>query len=88
MITVNNVAIGTFNWNESEQARIEKNRFLYEGEIFEGLRFCKFRNGRHTRIHLVIREEDWVKLFQDSVKKGVFSKKTISAMKKCLNSGD
>jgi hypothetical protein len=84
MVTVEHKAVGKFNWDESEQARIERNLFALNGKTWEGLRFCKYRNGRHNRVHLVIEEENFVELFQDAVKNGVFSRQTLQAMRKAL----
>jgi len=84
MVTVQQKAVGKFNWDDSDQARIERNVFALNGKTWEGLRFCKNRNGRHNRVHLVIEEEDFVELFQDAVKNGVFSRQTLQAMRKTL----
>jgi len=84
MTTVEQRAVGTFDWDDSEQARIERNMFALKGKTWEGLRFCKNRNGRHNRVHLVIEEENFVALFRDAVKNGVFSSETLKGLKIAL----
>ncbi|HYL46419.1 MAG TPA: hypothetical protein VEU52_05295 [Candidatus Limnocylindrales bacterium] len=84
MITVEQKAVGKFNWDDAEQARIERNLFVLNGRTREALRFCKNRNGRHNRVHLVIQEEDFVELFQDAVKNGVFSPQTLQGLRAAL----
>ena len=84
MITVEQKAAGQFNWDGSEQARIERNVFALDGKVWEGLRFCKNRNGRHNRVHLVIEEENFVALFRDAVEKGVFSPQTLQGLRNAL----
>jgi hypothetical protein len=86
MITVEQRAVGVFNWDEDgkEQARIERNVFLREGEVWEALRFCKNRNGRHNRVHLVIKEEDFVDLFRSAIENGVFQPKIVSELRNIL----
>ena len=84
MVTVEQRAVGTFDWDDSEQARIERNMFALNGKTWEGLRFCKNRNGRHNRVHLVIEEENFVELFRDAIKKGVFSPNTLRALRIAL----
>jgi hypothetical protein len=80
MVTVEHRAVGTFEWNDRDQARIERNLVALDGKSWEALRFCKSRNGRHNRVHLVITEEDFVQLFADAVKNGVFSDEAIRRM--------
>jgi hypothetical protein len=84
MITVEQKAVGRFDWDDSEQARIERNVFALNGRTLEALRFCKNRNGRHNRVHLVIQEEDFVELFRDAVKNGVFSPQTLQGLRTAL----
>ncbi len=84
MITVQHKAAGKFNWDDTEQARIERNVFALDGKTWEGLRFCKNRNGRHNRVHLVIEEENFVELFRDAVKNGVFSPATLQGLRIAL----
>jgi len=84
MVTVETLAAGVYNWNKEDQARLERNKILYQGELFQALRFCRFRNGRHTRVHLVITEEDWIRLFENAVQNGVFSSESRNAMMACL----
>jgi hypothetical protein len=86
MITVEHRAVGTYDWpgSANEQARIERNLFAQNGVTWEGLRFCKNRNGRHNRVHLVIQEDGFVDLFQDSVRNGVFSPETLQKLRVVL----
>src|SRR5580704_5736625 len=85
MVTVEQRAAGTFDWNGTEQARIERNLCVLNGRSWEALRFCKNRNGRHNRVHLVITEDDFVPLFADAVKNGVFSAAAIRQMSAILS---
>src|ERR1700677_1846387 len=50
----------------------------------EGLRFCKNRDGRHNRVHLVISEDEFIDLFRDAVEKGVFRAKTLDRLRSIL----
>jgi hypothetical protein len=84
MVTVQHCAVGKFDWDESEQARIERNVFALNGKTWEGLRFCKNRNGRHNRVHLVIEEKNFVELFRDAVKNGVFGQETLQQLRSML----
>lgn len=81
MVTIEQRAVGVFNWGEDEQARIERNVFAQDGEIREALRFCKNRNGRHNRVHLVIEERDFVDLFRSAVQNGVFQEETLQKLR-------
>ncbi|MFZ0580752.1 MAG: hypothetical protein WAN72_02060 [Candidatus Acidiferrales bacterium] len=85
MVTVEQRAVGTYNWNDVEQARIERNLFAFDGEVSEKLRFCKNRNGRHNRVHLVIEESSFVELFASAVKNGVFSEPAIRRLRSVLD---
>jgi hypothetical protein len=85
MVTVEHRAVGTFEWSPREQARIERNLVALDGKSWEALRFCKNRDGRHNRVHLVITEEDFVSLFADAVKNGVFSDTAIRRMNASLS---
>lgn len=85
MVTVEQRAVGTFAWNGSDQARIERNLFAFDGEVSEKLRFCKNRNGRHNRVHLVIEEENFVELFRSAVENGVFSQASLQRLRNILN---
>jgi hypothetical protein len=87
MITIEQRAVGVFNWDADEQARIERNVFAQDGEIREALRFCKNRNGRHNRVHLVIEEKDFVDLFRSAVQNGVFQEETVQKLRGILNPG-
>lgn len=84
MITLEQRAVGTFNWSDVDQARIERNVFSLDGETWEGLRFCKYRNGRHNRVHLVIAESDFIELFRDAVRNGVFHQETLDQFRAIL----
>jgi hypothetical protein len=72
MITLSQLAVGTYRWNQREEARLERNVFAFEGRTFEALRFCKYKNGRHTRVHLVISRDEFLELFQSAAENGVF----------------
>jgi hypothetical protein len=85
MTTIEHRAAGTFQWNQRDQARIERNLVALDGKSWEALRFCKSRNGRHNRVHLVITEDDFVQLFDDAVKNGVFSEDAIRKMRATLS---
>ena len=80
MNTMQQRAVGVCQLDEQNQARIEKNLFSVNGNTWEALRFCKHKNGRHNRVHLVLDEDAFVKLFGDAVKNGVFSPKTLGAL--------
>lgn len=84
MITLEQRAVGVYRWDERDEARIERNLFALKGETWEGLRFCKNRNGRHNRVHLVIGEEEFVELFRDAVEKGVFHPETLEQLRAIL----
>jgi hypothetical protein len=84
MVTVQQRAVGTFNTDEQQQARIERNLFALEGRSWEALRFCKNKNGRHNRVHLVIEEAHFVELFRDAVNNGVFSEEAIQRLRNIL----
>jgi hypothetical protein len=85
MVTIEQRAVGVFNWGDDEQARIERNVFAQDGEIREALRFCKNRNGRHNRVHLVIEERDFVDLFRSAVQNGVFQEETLQKLRGIVN---
>lgn len=85
MVTIEQRAVGVFNWGDDEQARIERNVFAQDGEIREALRFCKNRNGRHNRVHLVIEERDFVDLFRSAVQNGVFQEETLQKLRAIVN---
>jgi hypothetical protein len=81
MTTLRHLSVATFDWPDTkDQARIERNQFLYGDEIIEALRFCKHNDGRHVRVHLVITEEHWLGLFMSAVENGVFSPSALHAM--------
>lgn len=87
MNTIRHIAIGKLDWDEHNQARIERNLFSRDGETWEALRFCKTRDGRHNRVHLVIDEDRFVDLFADAVKSGVFTDAAVSRLRAVLDSG-
>lgn len=84
MITLEQRAVARYRWNDKDEARIERNLFALNGDTWEGLRFCKNRNGRHNRVHLVIGEQEFVELFQDAVEKGVFQQETLEQLRAIL----
>ncbi len=84
MITLEHRAFGSYDWNERDEARIERNVVARNGETWEALRFCRYRNGRHTRVHLVIREEEFVDLFRDAVRNGVFHQEGLDRLRQIL----
>jgi|SRR5271170_6662495 len=84
MNTVEHRAVGSFRWDEHDEARIERNLFAHNGDTWEALRFCKNRDGRHNRVHLVIGESEFVELFRDAVEKGVFHQQTLERLSAIL----
>ncbi len=84
MVTLEHKAVGVYDWDEEGQARIERNVFAEDGETFEALRFCKQRNGRHNRVHLVIQEKHFVRLFEDAVRNDVFHQETLDQLRAIL----
>jgi hypothetical protein len=84
MVTVEQRAVGKFDWDEEEQARIERNVVALGGKTWEALRFCKNRNGRHNRVHLVIEEKNFPALFRSAVENGVFSEDTLQELRAAL----
>jgi hypothetical protein len=85
MATVEYRAVGSHPLDEHNEARIERNLFAFEGQTWEGLRFCKNRDGRHNRVHLVIGEDEFVQLFQNAVENGVFRQKTVDRLRVILS---
>ena len=77
MNTIEQRAVGVCHLDEHNEGRIERNLFQANGTTWEALRFCKNKDGRHNRVHLVIDEEQFVQLFRDAVKNGVFSPWTL-----------
>ena len=77
MVTLRHLAAGKYRWNKREEARLERNLFALDGNTFEALRFCKYKNGRHTRVHLVIGTEEFLPLFRDAVENGVFDREDL-----------
>jgi hypothetical protein len=84
MITLEQRAVGSYKWDEHDEARIERNLFALDGDTWEGLRFCKNRDGRHNRVHLVISEDEFVDLFRDAVANGVFRSQTLERLRAIL----
>jgi len=85
MLTIEQRAAGTYDWEgTAQQARIERNLFALNGRSWEALRFCKNKNGRHNRVHLVIEEANFVELFRSAVENGVFSEATIRDLRNLL----
>jgi len=82
MTTIEQRAAGIYRWNTMDEARIERNLVAYDGETFESIRFCKNREGRHLRVHLVVREDEFVELFRDAAEKGVFATETLLQLAK------
>jgi hypothetical protein len=85
MVTVEHRAVGTRRMRSGDEARIERNLFAHNEETWEGLRFCKNRNGRHNRVHLVIGEDEFADLFQSAVENGVFRQKTLDRLRAILS---
>ncbi len=78
MVTAERIASGSCKLDDQgNEGRIERNVFIRNGKTWEALRFCKNKNGRHNRVHLVLDEDAFVELFRDAVKNGVFSPKTL-----------
>jgi hypothetical protein len=86
MVTIEQRAVGSYHWPDGDgnEARIERNLFALDGDTWEALRFCKHHNGRHNRVHLVIGEDDFVKLFGEAVRNGVFHPPTLNALRLIL----
>jgi hypothetical protein len=84
MITLEQRAVGSYRWDDHDEARIERNLFALNGDTWEALRFCKNRDGRHNRVHLVIGEPEFVDLFRDAVAKGVFHAETLEQLRAIL----
>lgn len=85
MNTIEQRAVGVCNLDDHNEARIERNLFNANGTTWEGLRFCKNKDGQHNRVHLVIDEEKFVELFQSAVKNGVFSPRTLGKLMAIMN---
>lgn len=84
MSTLKHLAVGSVRLRGPDEARIERNLFVENGDTFEALRFCKNRNGRHNRVHLVIKEPDFVQLFASALQEGVFGARTIEQLRSIL----
>ena len=81
---IKHLALAALPRGKDEEARIERNLFVREGETLEALRFCSNRGGRHSRVHLVITEEDFAGLFGHAVENGVFGEATLAALRAAL----
>jgi hypothetical protein len=88
MNTIEQRAVGICHLDEHNEARIERNLFQVNGTTWEGLRFCKNKDGQHNRVHLVLDEHKFVQLFEDAVKNGVFHPQTIERLKMVLERRD
>ena len=88
MNTIEQRAVGVCRLNANDEGRIERNLFGANGETWEALRFCKNKNGRHNRVHLVLEEDKFVELFEDAIKNGVFHQQTIDRLKMILERRD
>ena len=88
MNTIEQRAVGVCQLNAKDEGRIERNLFGANGETWEALRFCKNKDGRHNRVHLVLEEDKFVELFEDAVKNGVFHQQTIDRLKVILERRD
>jgi hypothetical protein len=85
MSTIENRAVGTCQLDDHNEGRIERNLFAVDGGTWEALRFCKNKDGRHNRVHLVIHKEKFVELFRSAVKNGVFGPRTLGELMVILN---
>jgi len=74
--------------NDHDEGQVESNLFGREGETWGVLRFCYKKNGEHSRVHLVLDEEKFVELFEDSLKYGAFDQQTIDRLKMILERRD
>ena len=88
MNTIKHLAVGRTPLAGPDEARIERNLFAENGDTFEALRFCKNRNGRHNRVHLVIKERDFVRLFGDAVENRVFHQETLAELRVILGKAE
>jgi hypothetical protein len=88
MNTIEQRAVGACQLDKHNQGRIERNLFNANGKTWEALRFCKNKDGRHNRVHLVLDEEKFVELFADAVRNGVFRQRTIDRLKIALERRD
>jgi len=82
MSTIKHLAVGQVDLEtvEGDVGRIERNLFALNGATFEALRFCKNRNGRHNRVHLVLTESAFADLFEDALQKQVFAPYTLDRL--------
>ncbi|HKM90915.1 MAG TPA: hypothetical protein VJX29_09875 [Candidatus Acidoferrales bacterium] len=81
MSTIKHLAVSQVDLGRGgDTGRIERNLFAQNGETFEALRFCKNRNGHHNRVHLVLSESAFARLFEDAVQKKVFAEDTLTRL--------
>src|SRR5258708_33684099 len=80
MNTIESRAVGKRQLDDHNEGRIERNLFAVNGGTWEALRFCKNKDGQHNRVHLVIDEENFVELFRNAVKNGVFHPRTLGEL--------
>jgi hypothetical protein len=88
MSCVEQKAVGRHKLDDHNEGRIERNVFARDGKAWEALRFCKNKDGRHNRVHLVLDQENFVELFKDAVKNGVFSQPILDQLKTILEQRD
>jgi hypothetical protein len=84
MNTIEQRAVGVCPLDDHNEARIERNLFQVDGTTWEGLRFCKNKDGEHNRVHLVLDEEKFVDLFRNAVENGVFRPRTLGELRAIL----
>ncbi len=84
MNTIESRAVGKCQLDDHNEGRIERNLFAVNGGTWEALRFCKNKDGQHNRVHLVIDEGNFVELFRNAVKNGVFSPRTLGDLRVIL----
>jgi hypothetical protein len=89
MRTLKHIRVGELDLkNGGDVARIERNLFAnVNGEVFEALRFCKRHNGRHNRVHLIVKDHEFAELFVAAYEQNVFSPETIARVLETLQRG-
>src|SRR5260370_40662842 len=88
MNTIESRAVGACQLDDHNEGRIERNLCAVNGGTWEALRFCKNKDGQHNRVHLVLREDKFVELFENAVKNGVFHQETLDRLKMILEQRD
>jgi hypothetical protein len=88
MNTIEQRAVGVCHLDDHNEGRIERNLFQVNGTTWEGLRFCKNKDGQHNRVHLVLGEDKFIELFEDAIKNGVFRPQTIARLRMLLEQRD